>query len=153
MAFAASTKDVVSGGVFVAFGAYFALEALNYEVGTAFRMGPGFMPLFLGAVLAALGMAVAIVGLRKGADAPQDAPSWRAIGLILAVIIFFGATIRGLGFIPVVVISTFVTAMASRQNSPLFAAILAVGLTVMCTLIFVIGLGLQVPLFGAWLPV
>jgi hypothetical protein len=146
-----STKDLVSGGIFVAFGAYFAIEALSYEVGTAFRMGPGFMPLLLGGALTVLGLAVAAMGLRKGQDTPSMAPSWRAIALILGVIVFFGATIRGLGFIPVVLISTFVTAMASRLNSPLFAAILAAGLTVLCTLIFVIGLRLQVPLIGPWL--
>ena len=144
-----STKDLVSGGIFVLAGAYFALEALNYEVGTAFRMGPGFMPLFLGSVLAALGLGIAASGWNKpDADKPL-APSWRAIVLIIGVIVFFGATIRGLGFVPVVLIGAF--AMASRLNSPLFAALVAITLTVMCTLIFVIGLGMSVPLVGPWL--
>jgi hypothetical protein len=151
MAINASTKELVSGGLFVAFGAYFALEALNYEIGTAFRMGPGFMPLLLGAVLAALGVAVAGSGWGKFDSQKPAAPSWRAIVLVLGTVMFFGACIRGLGFVPVVVISAFATAMASRANSPLFAAILAVGLTVMCTLIFVVGLGFSVPLFGLWL--
>ena len=61
------------------------------------------------------------------------------------------ATVRGLGFVPVVAISAFATAMASRQNNPLFSAMLAVTLCVMCVLIFVVGLGLIVPLFGPWL--
>lgn len=151
MANTVSTKDIAAGAIFVAFGAYFAIEALRYETGTALRMGPGFMPLLLGSVLAVLGMAVAIAGFRKGEDAPSLRPSWRAIVLITAVILFFGTTLRGLGFVPVVVISTFFTAMASRLNSPLFSAALAVGMTVLCTLIFVIGLGLQVPLVGPWL--
>ncbi len=151
MAVNASTKELVSGGLFVAFGAYFTLESLSYEIGTAFRMGPGFMPLLLGGVLCALGVAVAISGLGKPDTEERDPPSWRAIALILGTIIFFALTIRGLGFIPVVFVSAFGTAMASRQNSPLFAAILAVGLTVMCTLIFVVGLGFPVALFGPWL--
>ena len=135
----------------MAFGAYFTLESLSYEIGTAFRMGPGFMPLLLGGVLCALGVAVAISGLGKPDTEERDPPSWRAIALILGTIIFFALTIRGLGFIPVVFVSAFGAAMASRQNSPLFAAILAVGLTVMCTLIFVVGLGFPVALFGPWL--
>jgi hypothetical protein len=151
MAAGFSTKDLVSGGIFVAAGTYFALEALTYEVGTAFRMGPGFMPLLLGGVLAALGLAVAIGGLRKPDGEMLPAPSWRAIALIIGVVIFFGATIRGLGFVPVVLIASFGAAMASRLNSPLFALLLAVTLTVMCTLIFVIGLGMSVPWFGPWL--
>jgi hypothetical protein len=71
--------------------------------------------------------------------------------LIIGVIVFFGATIRGLGFVPVVFISAFAAAMASRLNSPVFAVLLAVTLTVMCTLIFVIGLGMSVSWFGPWL--
>lgn len=146
-----STKDLVSGGIFVLAGAYFALEALNYEVGTAFRMGPGFMPLFLGTVLALLGLGVAASGWRKPDTGEQFAPPWRGMALIVGVIIFFAATIRGLGFVPVVLISSFVAALSSRLNSPLFALLLAVTLTVMCTLIFVVGLGLSVPWFGPWL--
>jgi hypothetical protein len=151
MAVNASTKELVSGGLFVAFGTYFATEALHYEIGTAFRMGPGFMPLMLGGVLVALGAAVAISGLGKPDRETRSPPSWRAIVLILGTIIFFAATIRGLGFVPVVFISAFATAMASRNNSPIFAAMLAVALTVMCTLIFVVGLGFSVPLVGPWL--
>ena len=146
-----STKDLVSGGIFVAAGAYFAIEALNYEVGTAFRMGPGFMPLLLGSVLVALGLGVAASGWQKPDTEQSLAPSWRGIGLIIGVIVFFGLTIRGLGFVPVVLIGSFGAALASRLNSPLFAIILAVALTVTCTLIFVVGLGMSVPMFGPWL--
>jgi hypothetical protein len=41
--------------------------------------------------------------------------------------------------------------MASRLNSPVFALLLAVTLTVLCTAIFVVGLGMTVPWFGPWL--
>ena len=146
-----STKDLVSGGIFVVAGAYFALEALTYEVGTAFRMGPGFMPLFLGAVLTGLGIAVAAGGWKKLDTDERFTPSWRGIGLIIGVVMFFGATIRGLGFVPVVFVSSFAAALSSRLNSPLFSVLLAITLTVMCTLIFVIGLGMSVPWFGPWL--
>lgn len=146
-----STKDLVSGGIFVLAGTYFALEALNYEVGTAFRMGPGFMPLLLGTVLALLGLGVAASGWKKSDTDTQLAPPWRAMVLIIGVVLFFGATIRGLGFVPVVFVSAFASALASRLNAAVFAALLAVTLTVMCTLIFVIGLGMSVPWFGPWL--
>ena len=151
MAINASTKELVSGGLFTAFGAYFVAESLNYEVGTAFRMGPGFMPLLLGGVLVLLGIGVAASGLKKPDVDLRDPVAWRGIILILGVIGFFAATIKGLGFVPVVVIAAFATAMASKMNSPVFAALLAIGLTVMCGLIFKIGLGFQVPWIGPWL--
>jgi hypothetical protein len=146
-----SLRELLAGGIFVLAGAYFAFESLNYEVGTAFRMGPGFMPLVLGTVLALLGLGVAASGWEKPPAEKPLAPSWRGIALIIGVVVFFGATIRGLGFVPVVFIGTFASAMASRLNSPLFAALLAVGLTVLCTAIFVLGLGMTVPWFGPWL--
>lgn len=146
-----SLREFLAGGIFVLAGAYFALEALNYEVGTPFRMGPGFMPLLLGAVLAGLGLGVAASGWQKPDREKPLRPSWRGIVLIVGVVIFFGATIRGLGFVPVVFVAAFASAMASRLNSPLFAALLAIGLTVLCTAIFVIGLGMTVPWFGPWL--
>ena len=146
-----STKDLVSGGMFVVAGAYFAAEALNYEVGTAFRMGPGFMPLLLGSVLVLLGLGVAASGWNKPDSDVRLMPSWRGIALIIGVVVFFGATIRGLGFVPVVFVSSFAAALSSRLNSPVFAVLLAITLTVMCTLIFVIGLGMSVPWFGPWL--
>lgn len=151
MAFSVSRNDAASGALFVAFGGYFALEAMTYEIGSAFRMGPGYMPIVLGGILVLLGVLIAAKGIGKPDTAA--APPWplRALVLVLGTILFFAATIRGLGFVPVVLTSAFVTAMASRKNSWLSAVIIAVGLCVLCLVIFVIGLGLIIPWFGPWL--
>jgi len=151
MALIASRNDLASGAIFVAFGGFFVIEAMNYQFGTPFRMGPGFMPIVLGGILAGLGVAVAAKGLGKPDE--EEAPRWpvRGMALVLGTIIFFAATIRGLGFIPVVLISAFGTALSSRRNSVLSALVISVGLCVLCTVIFVVGLGLIVPWFGPWL--
>ncbi|QDZ11521.1 tripartite tricarboxylate transporter TctB family protein [Devosia ginsengisoli] len=151
MALNASRNDLASGAIFVALGGYFALEAMKYDFGTPFRMGPGFMPVVLGGILVALGVAVAATGFGKpDAEAPPAWP-WRGIVLVLGTIIFFAATIRGLGFIPVVLISGLATALSSSRNSLLSALVISVGLCVLCMLIFVVGLGLLVPWIGPWL--
>lgn len=151
MALNASRNDLAAGAIFVAFGGYFALEALRYEFGTPFRMGPGFMPVVLGGTLVALGIAVAAKGIGKPDEGPSPPWPWRGIALVLGTILFFAATVRGLGFIPVVLIAAFATAMSSTRNSPLAALVISVGLCVLCYLIFVVGLGMLVPLFGPWL--
>lgn len=151
MAIQASRKDLASAAIFVALGAYFALEALNYELGSPLRMGPGFMPVFLGSVLVLLGLAIAAVAFTRTDEGEQQPFAWRGIVLVLGTILFFGATIRGLGFIPVVFITALVTALSSRENNLLAAVTIAVALTVLCLVIFVIGLGLMVPWFGPWL--
>lgn len=151
MALNASKNDLASGAMFVALGGYFALEAMKYDFGTPFRMGPGFMPIVLGGILVSLGVAVAITGIGKpDTEAPPPWP-WRGIVLVLGTIMFFAATIRGLGFIPVVLISGLATALSSSRNSLLSALVVSVGLCVLCMLIFVIGLGLLVPWVGPWL--
>ncbi len=151
MAVNASRNDLASGAIFVALGGYFALEAMKYDFGTPFRMGPGFMPVVLGGVLVALGVAVAAKGIGKpDAEAPPAWP-WRGIVLVLGTILFFAATIRGLGFIPVVLISGLATALSSSRNSLLSSLVISVGLCVLCMLIFVVGLGLLVPWVGPWL--
>jgi len=151
MAINASRNDLASGGIFVAFGAYFALEALRYEFGTPFRMGPGFMPVVLGSVLVALGIAIVLKGLGKADEGTSPPIPWRGITLVLGTVVFFAAAIRGLGFIPVVAISAFAAALASRNNNWLSAAVIAAGLCVLCLVVFVVGLGLLVPLVGPWL--
>lgn len=144
--------DLIAGAMFVGIGAYFAIEALNYDLGTPFRMGPGFMPVALGAVLIGLGLAVIVKGWRSEADAEaKPAPPWRAMVLIPLAIIFFGFAIRGLGFLPTVFIGAAVTSMASRMNSIVAALTISLGLTALCALVFVFGLRMNVPLFGPWL--
>ncbi|HTM79424.1 MAG TPA: tripartite tricarboxylate transporter TctB family protein [Devosia sp.] len=151
MAFSVSKNDAAAGALFVAFGGYFALEAMTYEIGSAFRMGPGYMPIVLGGILVGLGVLIAAKGVGKPDSEAAPPWPWRGLVLVLGTIIFFAATIRGLGFVPVVLISAFATAMASRHNSWLSALIIAVGLCVLCLMVFVVGLGLIIPWFGPWL--
>lgn len=151
MATRISRNNFFAGGIFIALGAYFSLESLNYELGSPIRMGPGYMPLVLGGLLAALGLAIVIAGLRKPEEHVGDPPSWRAIGLITVAIVFFGVCIRGLGFVPTVFVTGLLTASASSKSSFLAAVLISAALTLLSTLIFVIGLRLQVPMLGPWL--
>ena len=50
----ASQKDFVSGLMFMAVGGSFAWGAVDYEIGEAARMGPGYFPFVLGLILATL---------------------------------------------------------------------------------------------------
>jgi hypothetical protein len=144
--------DLIAGVLFIGIGACFAFEALNYPLGTPFRMGPGFMPVGLGAILVVIGLSVIFKGWRSAApDEAKHAPPWRALGLIGLAIIFFGVTIRGLGFIPTVFVTALITSLASRMNNIVAALAIALGLTVLCALVFAYGLRVPVPLFGPWL--
>ena len=146
-----SRHDLIAAALFIGLGGFFAIEALNYELGTPLRMGPGFLPLTLGSVLAVLGLAIGVQGFSKGADEVKDPVSWRAVLLVSLAVAFFAVTLRGLGFVPTVFVTVFITSLASRMNNVVAAALIAAGLTAMSAVIFVVGLRLQVPLIGPWL--
>ena len=45
------TTNAICGALFVATGAFFAVQSLSLDLGTALRMGPGYFPLVLACVL------------------------------------------------------------------------------------------------------
>ncbi len=146
-----SVPDVLAGGLFVVIGGAFAVGSLGYELGSPLRMGPGYFPLLVGAILAALGLAIIVKGLIAGEVPAFGAVPWRAITAITAAVLFFGLTVQRLGFVPASAVTALLTTLASPRVRPLTAVAVAAGLTVASTLIFVVGLQLRIPLFGPWL--
>jgi len=147
-----SFADVLAGAIFVAIGMGFVAGSLRYELGTPLRMGPGYFPLLAGGVLAVLGLAIVVKGLIAGELISFGTIPWRSVVTIVVALLFFGLTIRGLGFVPVVAVTALITALASYRIRLLTAVAVAAGLTVLCVLIFIVGLQLPLPLFGSWLP-
>jgi hypothetical protein len=148
----AAPRDLLAGGVFIAFGLAFAIGALDYNLGTPANMGPGFVPLVLGGLLAGLGVAVVIKGFVVGEGEPIGEIGWRTVGLITAALLFFGLTVRGLGVIGALFGASLLASLARERTSPLGALVIAVGLTVASVLIFVVALQLRLPLVGPWIP-
>ncbi|MFC5924279.1 tripartite tricarboxylate transporter TctB family protein [Micromonospora vulcania] len=148
-----SFPDVLAGGVFVLIGGAFVVGALGYELGTPLRMGPGAFPLLVGATVAALGLAIVIKGLIAGEVISFGTIPWRAVAAIALAVLFFGFTVRRLGFVPTSAVTALLTTLASSRVRLLTAVAVAAGLTVASTLIFVVGLQLRIPLWGPWLGV
>ncbi|NUT31794.1 MAG: tripartite tricarboxylate transporter TctB family protein [Hamadaea sp.] len=147
-----SLPDLVAGAVFVVIGGAFVVGSLGYELGTPLRMGPGYFPLLVGGLLAALGLAIAVKGLIAGEAITFGPVPWRAVAVIVTAIVFFGVAVRPLGFVVTCAVTALLTTLASRRVRPLTAVAVAAGLTLAATLIFVVGLQLRVPLWGTWLP-
>lgn len=143
-------KDFISGLLFVACGALFLFLAQNYEFGTARRMGPSYFPGLLAGALIAIGIAVLarpVFGKREAAVGF----AWKGLALIAIGTCLFGVLVRGAGLLLAVSALVLISALASRSFRPLPALVLAAGLAAFCALIFVVGLGLSIPLVGPWL--
>ena len=132
-------------------GGAFVVGSLGYELGTPLRMGPGYFPLLVGGVVAALGLAIVLKGLIAGEVISFGAIPWRAVAAIVLALLLFGFTVEGLGFVPTSMVTALLTTLASSRVRPLRAVLVAAGLTVASTLIFVVGLQLRIPLWGPWL--
>jgi putative tricarboxylic transport membrane protein len=148
-AFIKSPKDFFAGLMFLAIAAVFAYGVRELPIGTAFRMGPGYFPLVLVLLLAVFGLIILIGGIRVPGG-PIGAIPWRGIVLITLPVIFFGATLKGLGLIPALSITVFTTSLASRLWDLKTSIAITVVLVVFSWAVFVRGLGLPLSLYGPW---
>lgn len=148
----AGLKDILSGLIFLGCAIAFGTAASGYKLGTAFRMGPGYFPLLLAGALGVLGVAILAKGVTSAAsETPIGAVPWRGAAFILAALVCFGATIRGVGLVPAVFAAAFLSALASRSNGIVAALAIAAALTALCVVVFHLGLGVPVPLVEPWL--
>jgi hypothetical protein len=115
-------------------------------------MGPGFYPLVVAALLVVLGVIIALRPAAAPEDESTDRPPWRAVAVIVAALLLFGLTVRGLGLIPSIFIAATLSSLASVRTGLVTAAALGAALTVVSVVIFVVGLRLNLPLLGTWLP-
>lgn len=146
-------KDLLAGGAFVAFGLAFAVVSATYEIGTPLRMGPGYFPLVLGGLLVLLGVVIVVNGFVAGEGEEIGPIPWMSAVLLVVAIVFFGITVRGLGLVPALFVTTLLSAFAGHRTGVLASAVIAGGLTILCILIFVLALQLRLPLIGPWIPV
>jgi len=147
------TIDPVNGAcaaLFIAFGLFFGIGSLDLDLGTTFRMGPGYFPLVLSGLLVLLGIVI-LVQATKVAGEPLGPIAWRGMFFILPAPIFFGLTLRGLGFVPSIFLAALIAAFASHKMKPAMALVLAASLTVFSVAVFSYALGLPFQRFGPWL--
>lgn len=166
-----SSADLVAGTIFVVLGAAFAIGSLAYDVGSLLAMGPGYVPLALGGLLAALGVATIVKGFAApgaagvtGTPPPEDVPDdgeaaddrtlaglqWRPLLFVTAAVVFFAYTVDGLGLLLAAFGTGLLAAFAGGQTRLTRVLLIAVGLTVASYVIFVLLLQLRLPLVGDW---
>lgn len=142
--------NAACGAIFILAGGFFALQSLGLELGTAFRMGPGYFPLVLAVVLMFLGLVVVIQSTRVAGE-PLGPIAVRGALLILPAPVFFGLTVRGLGFVPALFCTCMIASFASLRMTTMMAVILSALVTAFSVAVFIYGLGLPFQNFGPWL--
>src|SRR6202012_1155889 len=127
-----------------------AVTGSGYKFGSLARMGPGFMPVVLGVVLAFVGILIAGVALTS--SEPDDGhflpdnPQWFGWFCILAGPVLFIVLGLYLGMIPAVFACVFVCALGDNTATYKSSLILAAGITVFGVLLFHYLLSIPFPL-------
>ena len=142
--------NLVCAAVFIAFGAFFAIQSLGMEIGTPLRMGPGFFPLALALVLILLGAIIGIQATQMKGE-PVGPIAWRGALFILPAPVVFAFTVRGLGFVGAVFLTALVASFASIKMRPSRALLISLAITIFATIVVSYGLGLPLRRFGPWL--
>ena len=145
-------RDFWSGVMFLALGVLFVIFSQAYQLGTPARMGPGFFPAMLGALMALLGLGIGWRALSRSSGKTELEPvGWRELFLVLVSVAVFSATLPYLGMVVSVSLLIAIAALASHEFSWKETAISIVVLLVMSDLVFVKGLELQFPVWPTFL--
>lgn len=143
------TANLLCGLIFIGLGLFFVIQSFGLELGTAFRMGPGYFPLVLACVLTALGLVILFQSVQVTGE-KIGAVAWRGMLFILPAPIIFGLMVRGAGFVPALFVAAFIASFASERLRVPAALALATGITFFSVLVFSYGLGLPFERFGPW---
>ena len=145
-------QDVAAGLIYVLAGAGFSLGALNYKIGEAARMGPGWFPFWVGILLIAVGFATGAAGVR--ANAPEEKvkrPELRTMGWILGAVVLFGLLLQPAGLVLSLAVLVIVSSMGShefRWKGTLLNTAVLIAFSVGA---FIKGINLQIPLWPSFL--
>src|SRR4051812_9177082 len=138
-------KNFLSGLFFIGVGGLGIFMAQDYPMGTALRMGPGYFPIVLSALLILFGIYCLVQGLLK----PEKLPgNWspRALLILPLATVVFGVLMEHAGFIPALLALVFISAYAGDEFKFVEVLIMAVGLVIGSWALFIWGLGLPYPL-------
>jgi putative tricarboxylic transport membrane protein len=147
-------RDVLSGLLFVGVALLGLWLSRDYPIGTALRMGTGYVPRLLCWLLLGLGAIVLVQGLREAQDArplsSADVSALRPVIFVTASLVIFGLSIERLGLVVSILLLIGVGAVAARGLRPLETLAAALVLIILSWGIFILGLGLTIPVWPEW---
>ena len=140
------SADFLSGILFLFIGLFFSIYAYSYPLGSAARLGPGAFPFYVGILLSAIGLFL-ILKSWAGSGETIHPFNLKSIGLITLALVLGAATLTSLGVIVAVPTTVVIASLAARRPRVLPVIAMAIVLTAFTYLVFVVALGIQLPLY------
>ena len=145
-----NNRDFFAGMLYILLGVVGMWIARDYPFGSALRMGPGYFPTVLGGMMIAFGIAVLLMGVKNN-EKIKGNWSIRAMIVLPLSAVLFGILMEEVGFIPALAVLIPAAAASGKEFKWLEVILLTIGLTIICTGVFIYGLGLPYPLIkGLW---
>jgi len=144
-----SPEDFWAGMVFIGIGLLAIALSSEYPMGQTLRMGPGYFPTLLGAIMAGLGLIIAVLSFRLELENPAHIPwAFRPWLVLCGTLVVYGLMMRyGAGFVPSLVVLIAGCALAHKDVHILETVLLAIIVPAACVAVFIYGLGLPYRLF------
>lgn len=141
-------RDYYGGALLMFIGGCAVYMGFGYHIGDLRHMGPGYFPVAVGAIIAFMGMLIALSARGKVEEnAEYLPPEWRGWACIIASIIAFVIVGQYGGLIPATFAIVFISAMGDRNNTVKSALLLSAGMCLVAWIVFAWALQLQFPLF------
>ena len=142
-------KDFWIGLLYILFGSSAILIARDYGMGTGGRMGPAYFPNILGGLLIVIG-AISVIRSFIAHGAPIGTLAFKGLLLVSVSVLIFGILVRGAGLAVSLPLLVIISAYASTRFRWGPTLLIAAGLTIFCSLVFIKGLGIPLPIIGPW---
>ncbi len=141
-----NNKDFLAGLLLIGFGGIGFYMALNYPLGSALRMGPGYFPRVLAGILIAFGVYVMLRGILAG-EKVKGVWGWKPLAFLTVSLVLFGWLMERVGLIPALVVLFFASALGGHEFKIKEVVILTVVMSAFAYGVFIYGLGLPYRLF------
>ena len=146
----ATRKDFWTGVIYVVIGVSAFVIARSYALGSAARMGPGYFPTAVALLLTAVGVAIVVRSFFRQGEL-IDRFAWKPMLLVLGSIVAFGILINRAGLVLAALVLVLGCAAASERFRLGWLPVLGMAaLIAFCVIVFVIGMGIPMPLIGPW---
>ncbi len=146
--FIRSPRDLGASLVYLVLGGGTVLIARTYPLESAQGPGPGYLPLVLGVLLVGMGIVSLLRSVVLKTDSIDDV-AWRGLFFIIAAILVCGLSLPKAGAVIALSALVLISAAASchfrLDPKMLLGGAVLVGI---CVLVFVVALGVPLPLFG-----
>ncbi len=141
--------DIIGGVLMVGVGLFAIVHGRQYEFGELQRMGPGYFPVVLGAVLALIGVLIAVPAmLRKGTAVHVQ---WKTFALIMGSIVVFAVSLKTLGIVLATFLSVLVSSLADNETRWKGRLLTCAGVSLLTYVVFILGLSMIIPVWP-WSP-